>query len=72
MGSLFVGTDVIMLKDAIVQVDRNIEELQEKLRTTNHNMCPSEQIQNFYQEKIEAHQITLEWLRKHYQAEDRS
>ena len=67
MGNLFVGTDVIRLRDAITQVNRHIDDLQEKLRNANRDNCRSEQIQNFYQEKIETHRITLEWLRKHYQ-----
>jgi len=71
MGSLYVGTDVISLRDVIFQVNRNIEEIQEKLRNANRKNCRSKQIQKFYQEKIDANRITLEWLRRHYQPDFR-
>jgi hypothetical protein len=53
---------VISLKDAVRQVHRNIQVLEEKLKGVNPKGYASKQIQSFYQSKIEVQTITLSWL----------
>lgn len=62
MGNLCVGTNEIVVKDAILQVNRNIHGLQKKLSGAVLNGYASVQIRKFYEDKIESQQVTLEWL----------
>lgn len=63
MGSLHVGTRVIAIKDAIAQVQKNIEDLSIKKHQLNLNGYAGKQILNFYEEKIASQSATLVWLK---------
>lgn len=64
MGNLVVGTDVIVIKDAVKQVNKNIRQLRSKMLAVDINGYAGAKIVSFYKEKIESQQITLAWLEK--------
>lgn len=64
MGNLVVGTDIIVIKDAINQVNKNIHELHSKMIGVDSKGYAGAKIVSFYEEKIKSQQITLSWLKK--------
>ena len=64
MGNLVVGTDIIAIKDAINQVNQNIQQLHSKMAEVDINGYAGTKIASFYEEKIQGQQITLSWLKK--------
>jgi len=62
MGTLYVGTEGIVVKDAIKQVNRNIFELQEKLDSLIATNYLTSHMKGFYEAKLESQKITLGWL----------
>ena len=59
-----IGTDQISVKDAVRQVKHNINELQRKLSEVSKSDYLSDQIQHFYQRKLDTQKTTLEWLER--------
>jgi len=64
MRNLVVGTDIIAIKDAINQVNQNIQRLHSKIAEVDINGYAGKKIASFYEEKIQSQQITLSWLKK--------
>ena len=60
MGNLNIGTDVIAIKDAVRQVERNITELQRRKDEVQGYAASA--IIKFYDEKIDAQNVALSWL----------
>jgi len=64
MGNLVVGTDIIAIKDAINQVNKNIQQLRSKIEATNINSCTGATMASSYEQKMQNQEITLSWLKK--------
>jgi len=63
MRKLHVGTDVIAIKDAMTQVQKNIEELSFKKQQVNLKGYAGKKILDFYEAKIASQSVTLSWLK---------
>ncbi|RYE50818.1 MAG: hypothetical protein EOP48_19180 [Sphingobacteriales bacterium] len=64
MKKLHMGTEVIAIKDAMTQVQKNIEKLTFKKESVNLNGYAGKKILAFYEEKIALQSATLIWLKK--------
>lgn len=63
MGNLHMGTDTIAIKDAIHQVQKNIEDLRTKKGLTDLHGYAGLKIISFCEEKIASQLVTLAWLK---------
>lgn len=64
MRNISIGTDQISVKDAIRRVRHNINDLQRKLTEVPNSAYFSNQLQCFYQRKLDTQKATLEWLER--------
>ena len=64
MCTLYMGTEGIVVKDAIKMVNRNIAMFQQKLQGSISNGNSTPCIRQFYEAKIESQKATLRWLEK--------
>ncbi len=64
MGNLYIGTDVISIKDAVKQLQKNIDELESKKIQINLQGHARTKILGIYEKKISSQQAILSWLRR--------
>jgi len=64
MKKLHVGNEFIAIKDAMTQVQKNIDELTSKKQSVNLKSYASAKIIGFYEAKIASQLSTLAWLKK--------
>ena len=64
MGNLAIGTDVVAVKDAVEQVQKNIRELRERKSQVTIRGESATKIIQLYNQKIANQKVLLLWLRR--------
>jgi thiazole synthase ThiGH ThiG subunit len=62
MVNIYMGDEVITVREAVRNVQKNIQQIKLKLSPNTHGY-PAEKAVNYYQAKLATQKMTLSWLK---------